>query len=544
MAVRIEQVEVAQTYSHLPNATYQALVPGKDAWLRAFVVADSAIAAPSVSATLNCTSQPSLTFTGPTTLPTSTPASTNSTNVFIAQVPAACVRTGLQANVTVAAGSRSSAVSRSVAPTVAGATNMHLVLVPLVANGSTGQVPEVATVQRLLSRVFPLAASQIKVSVRAPYTLSSGTVRTSAEWDNALDELYTLWRAEGQGRHYYGVLPDPSYQGGTSGLGYRNNRTNANQSAYLVALGLDAVAQPDAAYGTDAALTTMAHEIGHNLSLDHAPCGVSTYDANFPYTSAGLGPNPVFESDSNRDGLPGPLAVYFPASPYTRDLMSYCGALWFSDYNFRNIQQFLETFSYPNVAAYARPQTLLDFQGSISADQSVTMVAPSARVATQPALGTGDYTLRVVPTQGTAHDYPFQSVAVEDGAQPRSHFRVSVPDPGPIARVEVLYQGRSLPVQLNAPPVAEALASGVSTTQPEAQVQWEEKGGVLELRWDSARYPTLQVRHSDGAQSTVLAARLRGGSARLPLHSLPTGGQWEFSLSAQWNAQLVIGIRP
>ncbi|WP_420617096.1 Ig-like domain-containing protein [Candidatus Palauibacter sp.] len=68
----------------------------------------------------------------------------------------------------------------------------------------------------------------------------------------------------------------------------------------------------------------VAHELGHNLSLLHAPCGGAPLpDPSFPTANASIG---VWGYDFRDDsGL---------VSPAHRDLMSYCDPQWISDYSF------------------------------------------------------------------------------------------------------------------------------------------------------------------------------------------------------------------
>lgn len=70
---------------------------------------------------------------------------------------------------------------------------------------------------------------------------------------------------------------------------------------------------------------TIAHELGHNMSLYHAPCGTgSTLDRAYPYPNGSIG---AWGLDP-RPG--GPLLV-----PITQaDLMSYCVPAWVGEYNF------------------------------------------------------------------------------------------------------------------------------------------------------------------------------------------------------------------
>ena len=67
-----------------------------------------------------------------------------------------------------------------------------------------------------------------------------------------------------------------------------------------------------------------AHELGHNFNLSHAPCGgAGGPDPAYPYQGADIG---VWGWDP-RDG--GTLVA-----PATKDVMSYCGPSWISDYHY------------------------------------------------------------------------------------------------------------------------------------------------------------------------------------------------------------------
>ena len=70
---------------------------------------------------------------------------------------------------------------------------------------------------------------------------------------------------------------------------------------------------------------TIAHELGHNLGLYHAPCGAAGgADPLFPDHNAGIG---SWGYDHANDRL---------ISPYAPALMSYCRGGWIGGYHFSN----------------------------------------------------------------------------------------------------------------------------------------------------------------------------------------------------------------
>ena len=97
---------------------------------------------------------------------------------------------------------------------------------------------------------------------------------------------------------------------------------------------------------------TIAHELGHNLSLGHAPCGSPTgIDPWFPHAAGRSG---AWGYDFERDAL---------VTPDTPDIMSYCwqGRVWISDYFFNKALD--HRFSSAAAAAARRTRTLLLWGG-------------------------------------------------------------------------------------------------------------------------------------------------------------------------------------
>ena len=107
--------------------------------------------------------------------------------------------------------------------------------------------------------------------------------------------------------------------------------------------------------------SVIAHELGHNFSLSHAPCGVTDADPRYPWTNGGIG---VWGYDS-RDG--GSLVP--PDAP---DLMSYCHPRWVSDYHFTNSLKFRLTDEGAPSAARTAARSLL-VSGEIGGDGSLRL---------------------------------------------------------------------------------------------------------------------------------------------------------------------------
>ena len=147
-----------------------------------------------------------------------------------------------------------------------------------------------------------LPIGDFKVTAHAPVLTST----SYDEWGPIFGETEAIRAIEGGSGHYMGTMSRPGREG-QAGRAQRPGRVFISRL------------NP----------TTMAHELGHNLSLYHAPCG-----------GAG-GPDPAFPTP---DGSIGAWGYDFRnggalASPGRTDLMSYCES-WISDYHFTNALRF------------------------------------------------------------------------------------------------------------------------------------------------------------------------------------------------------------
>ena len=124
----------------------------------------------------------------------------------------------------------------------------------------------------------------------------------------AFEVVRAIQKTDGRGGHYMGIL--------SGGGGH------AFQTTALTLSGL--------------AADNIAHELGHNMSLLHAPCGDPlSWDHAYPYPEGNVGA-------WGYDFLNGELV-----SPDTPDLMTYCGPPdWISDYNFSKAIRYRQTEDY------------------------------------------------------------------------------------------------------------------------------------------------------------------------------------------------------
>jgi hypothetical protein len=464
-------------------------------------------------------------LTAPTgSLPTAVPAVPTTTNAYSAVVPANLVRSGLRLTASLANGQAPTTIN----PRVGGGVAMTLVAVPVQIAGTTGQV--VSSPDRYVQARVPVAS--VTLQVRAPYVPRGVTAlpTTEAEWSTAfskvLSELASLRLLEqaSDQTYYYGFMPKRTY--GLAGLGYVPGRA---------ALGFDL---PSNAAAVRESLT---HELGHNLSLPHAPCGgPANPDPDYPYANAQLGASGRYIWGYNVETS----TFVDPRRTDLHDMMSYCNGDTFSDYNYRKIQVYLtpadRSVQVASASVASGPQELLLVSGQIEGGRAE--LTPLKSLFGEPRLPkSGPYLLRIVTAQGVL-EYPFATEQL-DHVIAAQHFGFTIPHPGPVFSMSIVKDGQTLmQSQARTATAASAATQTERAASAATQLQVSEQAGVLRLNWDHARYPYLTVTHL-GAQRSTLAQDLQGGSASLPLGSLPAGGSYEFSLSDGLNAVRVTRAR-
>ncbi|PIF10012.1 IPT/TIG domain-containing protein [Janthinobacterium sp. 13] len=544
-AFTLGSIDFAQVLNLNASNTALRLTRGKPAAVRVSVLAGQA-GQSSPAVTLNATAANgsnlgSIAMTGPALLPTTKNDDSFSGN-FSAVLPAGWILPGVRVRVT-AVGNDGVQVSQEAAPVVASLAKIRLVLVPLSTDDGVAQLPDAEVIRAALLRVYPYATENISITTRAALSMP-GSSTADSWWSDALGKLENRRALEDSGAYYYGFVPKMSVTN-AAGLAYINQRSSGND--FTSAIGLDAQSNSIAAVDPFSNqwplwLTTLVHELGHNHSLQHVPCGGPAGAAvDYPYANGNLGPQPLY--NSNYAGSIGQLSKAVYGNTPMKDVMSYCSGAWFSDYSYARVQQFLEkrstqiTGSNVLAASMAVAENgYLTISGRITPGGVALRpaVASSARIGAA-ASGSGHaYTLRVLTASGQTIDLPFDGVSVADhGGNAMSHFRVSFANPGEISDVQVLANGKAL-AKLERPARRSKAAANDATFDA------TQSGGQLVLVWNAEAEPYAAVMHvaADG-RKTVVASDLTGGKANVDVSTLPAGGRFEVSLSSSLGARLM-----
>ncbi len=480
------------------------LVANRDAYLRVFVRADQVNAVtPAVRVRLYQGANPSpiATYTLPApaaTVPMAIDQGTLNSS-WNQLIPASQVTTGLRILVDVDPGNGvpesnetdntypASGLQKALDVRAVAAFNIHFV--PVTVQGLTGNVTLGNANQFVttLKKVMPLEA--VTPTVRGtPYSSSADTLKSdnaNGAWGAVLSEMYALQQVEGTGKYFYGVVK-PSYGGGVAGIGYVPGRA---------AVGWDKLPSGDG---------VLAHEVGHNLSLSHAPCGsAGNPDPNFPYAGGKIG---VYGLDVGSLVLKAPSAA---------DLMGYCNAPeWISDYHYQKALNYRQNNTGAIVAG-AQSGLLVwgrIVNGFVALEPAFEVSAPAS-----PPSGRGSFTLEGLDDGGTilfSYAFDGERVADQDGDQRQFAFVIplNATRSDRLARLRVRGGSR---IEERASSTAMAVrGKGIAALrqqQPSPDRQARRAGaGLVQLQWNAAAYPMALVR--DAATGEILSFARRGNA--------------------------------
>ncbi len=181
---------------------------------------------------------------------------------------------------------------------------------------------------------------------------------------------------------------------------------------------------------------TIAHELGHNMNLDHAPCGSPSLppllDPRYPYGAGNIG---AWGYDFSAGAL---------IPPSHSDVMSYCFPQWISDYHFNVALRYRLAYPYrwTGVSGVSAPpasgRVLLVWGGLES--PGLPTLRPSFFIDAPPTLPEGPGPWTLIGTDATGRELfslSFAMSKVADTDNERADFAFAVPAAwrGKLARI-------------------------------------------------------------------------------------------------------------
>ena len=228
------------------------------------------------------------------------------------------------------------------------------------------------------SYLMPVA--EMAVNAHAP------VVTTTSAPSTLLSETAAIRRLEGKSGHYMGMML-AGHGGGIATLGGR-------VSVSLHRKGRDARTGE-----------IVAHELGHNFSLRHAPCSVSA-PVWYPHPDGSIGAwGWNLNWQQSQQYVKGGSGIYMKLTmpPETPDVMSYCSSSWISDHHFNRALEFrIEHHADSRAMATAREESLL-LWGRIDS-LGTPVLEPAFVVNAPPALPAEPGEHVITGRDGSGHD--------------------------------------------------------------------------------------------------------------------------------------------
>jgi len=261
-----------------------------------------------------------------------------------------------------------------------------------------------------------LPVGDLVVTAHAP------VVSSSNEASNLIGQVQAIRAIEGGSGYYMGLLSGEF--SGAAGIGNLGRRT-----AYSVT-----------------SSSVIAHEFGHNLSLQHTPCGRPMgVDPAYPYPGASPG---IWGYDFSGGGRLVPPDEY-------KDLMSYCSPYWISDFSFEKALRYrLHSEGLLNATRAARPATSLLVWGGVDS-LAAPYLEPAFVLEAPPAMPEASGSHRITGRSrdgGELFSMSFAMPRAEDG-DGGSSFAFAVPAPvawaGDLASITLSGPGGSFTLDAN-----------------------------------------------------------------------------------------------
>ena len=331
---------------------------------------------------------------------------------------------------------------------------LRIVFVPIEVNGRAPDIETFGGLDALMKDAMDfLPIPRFSARIRATPMVYSGPVPFDME--HAFDQLKQEWLTDenvADGEFYHGLVAIDGFEGGQAAF----NEPDALPSFTPVAVSSLSVIQ-SASTGS----RIIAHEIGHNVSLYHAPCNVpdaSSVDPHWPetgrwdgtYDNAGIGPDRGYRFSETEFVAPGTEDAH--------DFMSYCLPGFVSPVSYEAAHDFLllldqhldgeEPISWlagqglaPAGAAASQPvseSSSLAISGSVSEFGAWSVFAAQHTPRPPWPRGGGRYTLMLLNGGGTPlGEIGFDPVPLGHGNRQTWSVRIAMPRAAQPARVRI-----------------------------------------------------------------------------------------------------------
>ncbi len=361
--------------------------------------------------------------------------------------------------------------------------SFQLRFVPVLqqVNGLQGNVTAGNTESFLAVLKQQLPVGAYNADVRAPYSTTAPVLENNngnGAWGTILSEMLAVRAGDASTRYYYGVVKT-TYGSGVAGMGYVGGGARS-------AIGWDYLPSGSG---------VMAHELGHNMDRQHAPCGgVAGPDPGYPYAGGLIG---MWGLDLTTLTLKSPATF--------ADLMGYCNPSWVSDYNWSAMVTYRQ--SGPNNAppvddggagllVWGR---ITDF--GVVLEPAFRLPSAAGRAPTP-----GANRLELLAADGSLlRTVQFETDDVADlpGGTER-HFAFVIP-------LDAATERDLSGLRVRAGTRAAARLAPLAAADPRPALT-RANSQQVDMRWDAAHYPMVMVR--DAVTGDILSFA-RGGSARL-----------------------------
>jgi len=286
-----------------------------------------------------------------------------------------------------------------------------------------------------------------------------------------------------------------------------------------------------ASFGVEKDTSVLAHEVGHSLGLDHAPCTGATAPANtdpkWPYKTQQGNPDGTIQE------VGFDVAYQSAVKSSYGDFMGYCMTNWISPYHWEKLYDKLApttTKRQASTVAISEPQSYVFVSGFVSDDDTgeldPLMVLESHAEPPAPPTG-GEYCLTFYdPGESPLATYCFDSSFTNpewEGSASSAYFVYLLPHPEGATRL-ALFHGETLLAERAASPSAPQL----SLESPSGGETWYDTHTVAWMAEDADGDDlTFAVFYSNDGGDTwaPVATDLVGTSFRLDTTSLPGGGE-------------------